>query len=261
MAHFKLVKQFYIRNMYQMKNIIIFSFLLIGVMAFTPKKKINVWLIGDSTMAWKKPENDPESGWGEGLKVFFNGKIVVHNHAASGRSTKSFVSEKRWQAVLDSIQPGDYVVIQFGHNDEKPGAYLHTDPFTTYKEYLKKFVDETRSKKGIPIICSSIVRRHFDGEQNLKNTHGDYIKASSELGAETKTLFIDMEAKSRKLVTELGPEKSKSLFTFCKPGECPRRPNGVQDSTHLNHNGAQQIAALFVEGLKEQKIKLAKFAN
>ena len=134
-----------------MKKVLVFSFLLIVVMGFMPGKKINVWLIGDSTMAWKNPNQEPESGWGEGLKKFFD-KAVVHNHAASGRSTKSFVSEKRWRSVLDSIQPGDYVVIQFGHNDEKPDSFLHTDPFTTYKQYLKKFVDETRLKKGIAII-------------------------------------------------------------------------------------------------------------
>jgi len=248
-------------NYSNMKRLILFSFLLVALMAFRAKKKINIWLIGDSTMAWKKPQNEPESGWGEGLKHFINGRATVHNHAASGRSSKSFVDEKRWQAVLDSIQPGDYVVIQFGHNDEKPAASLHTDPFTTYKEYLKKFVDETRAKKGIPIICSSIIRRHFDSAGNLKNTHGDYIEASRQVAAEANANFIDMEAKSRKLVTEMGPEKSKSLFLFCKPGEYPTRPDGVQDSTHLNHHGSRQIAALFVEGLKEQKIKLKKFTK
>lgn len=244
-----------------MKRVVLFSFLLVALMAFNAKKKINVWLIGDSTMAWKKAQNEPESGWGEGLKHCINSRVIVHNHAASGRSSKSFVDEKKWQAVLDSIQPGDYVIIQFGHNDEKSAALLHTDPFTTYKEYLKKFVEKTRTKKGIPIICSSIIRRHFDSVGFLKNTHGDYIEASRQIATETKTIFIDMEAKSRELVTEMGPEKSKSLFLFCKPGEYPTRPNGVQDSTHLNHYGAQIIASLFVDGLKEQKIKLARFAK
>ncbi|MEO6733561.1 MAG: rhamnogalacturonan acetylesterase [Ferruginibacter sp.] len=244
-----------------MRKVILFSFPLVALMAFNAKKKINVWLIGDSTMAWKKPQNEPESGWGEGLKHFINSRAIVHNHAASGRSTKSFIDEKRWQTIIDSIQPGDYVVIQFGHNDEKPAASLHTDPFTTYKEYLKKFVDETRLKKGIPIICSSIIRRHFDSIGNLKNTHGDYIEASRQIAAETKTIFIDMEARSRKLVTEMGSEKSKSLFLFCNPGEYSTRPTGVQDSTHLNHYGAEVIASLFIDGLKEQKIKLARFAK
>jgi len=229
--------------------------------SFSGKRKINIWLIGDSTMAPKSQSQAPESGWGEAVQLFFKDNAVVHNHAASGRSSKSFVTERRWQAVLDSIQPGDYVVIQFGHNDEKPDTLLHTDPFTTYQQYLKKFVDETRAKKGIPIICSSIVRRHFNSEGQLKNTHGDYIKASRESADMTNTMFIDMEAKSRKLVIDLGPEKSKSLFVFCNPGECPKRPRGAQDSTHLNYYGSQQIAALFIEGLKEQKVNLAKLVQ
>jgi lysophospholipase L1-like esterase len=238
-----------------------FPLVLFMLFSFSGKRKINIWLIGDSTMAAKKPDQQPESGWGEAVQSFFKNDVMVHNHAASGRSTKSFVTEKRWQAVLDSIQPGDYVVIEFGHNDEKPDTLLHTDPFTTYQQYLKKFVDETRAKKGIPVICSSIVRRHFNSEGQLKNTHGDYIKASCELATTTNTVFIDMEARSRKLVTELGPERSKSLFVFCNPGEYPKRPNGTQDSTHLNYYGSQQIAALFIEGLKEQKVKLAKLVQ
>lgn len=244
-----------------MKKILFFSFTFLAVLAFRKENKINIWLIGDSTMAAKKPERDPESGWGVELGKLFKDNVVVHNHAASGRSSKSFVREKRWQVVLDSIQNGDYVVIQFGHNDEKPDSLLHTDPFTTYKEHLKKFVDETRLKGGIPIIGSSIVRRHFNGEGELVNTHGDYIEAARQMAKETKTIFIDMEAKTRKMVTELGPEKSKSLYVFCSPGECPRRKRGVQDSTHLNHYGSQQVALLFVAGLKEQKIQLGKLAK
>jgi lysophospholipase L1-like esterase len=229
------------------------------LIAFTPVKKSNIWMIGDSTMARKKPERDPESGWGEGLKHFVSDKAVVHNVAASGRSTKSFVAEKKWQAVRDSIQPGDYVIIQFGHNDEKPDSLLHTDPFTTYKQYLRQFIDETRAKGGCPIVCSSIVRRHFDEKGRLKDTHGDYIQAAREIAAETQTAFIDMEAHSRKLITDLGPESSKSLFVFCNPGECPRRPRGVQDSTHLNHEGSRKMAALFTEDAKKQKLSLAGF--
>jgi lysophospholipase L1-like esterase len=244
-----------------MRKLLFFSLMLAVVMGFKEEKKINIWMIGDSTMARKNAGQAPESGWGEAVQAFFNENVVVHNYAASGRSTKSFMFEKRWQLVLDSIQPGDYVVIQFGHNDEKPDSSLHTDPFTTYQQYLKKYVDDTRSKNGIPIICASIVRRHFDSSGQLKNTHGDYIKASREIATTTKTIFIDMESKSRRIVTELGQEKSKSLFVFCNPGECLARPNGVQDSTHLNYNGARVIASLFVDALKEQKIALAGFVK
>jgi len=236
----------------------LFPLALLLLTAFTFKEKANIWMIGDSTMAWKKPERAPESGWAEGLKNFVDNNVAVHNHAASGRSSRSFIAEGRWKAVLDSIKPGDYVVIQFGHNDEKPDSLLHTDPFTSYKQFLKKFIDETRSKKGIPLICTSIVRRHFDAQGNLKDTHGDYIKAAREAAIENKTLFIDMEASSRRLVSEMGPETSKSLFVFCQPGECPRRPKGAADSTHLNFEGARQIAALFVRDAKAQKLAIRK---
>ncbi|MGI4863035.1 MAG: hypothetical protein ACRYFZ_03875 [Janthinobacterium lividum] len=135
---------------------------------------------------------------------------------------------------------------------------MHTDAFTSYKQLLKRYIDETRSKGGIPVVCSSIVRRHFAADENLLNTHGDYIQASREAAAENKAYFVDMEAKSRQLVVALGREKSKLLFVYCKPGECPQRVKGVQDSTHLNHEGARQIAGLFAADVKRQKLPLAK---
>ena len=234
--------------------IIIFSFF-----SFSGGRKVHIWLIGDSTMAWKKPERAPESGWGEGLKYFVKGNAVIHNHAASGRSTKSFIAQKRWENVLDSIQKGDFVIIQFGHNDEKKDSNLYAEAGTDFKKNIKKFVDETRAKGGNPIICSSIVRRHFDGKGNLLNTHGDYVKAAHDIAAETKTPFADLEASTRKLVGDLGPENSKSLFVFCAPGECPQRKNGVQDSTHLNEEGSRQVAELFVKEVADKKIAIRKF--
>lgn len=237
----------------------IYLFLLIPVMAFKMEEKVNVWLVGDSTMAAKKTGQQPESGWGVELSHCFNkDRVLVHNHAASGRSSKSFLKEKRWQVVLDSIRPGDYVVIQFGHNDEKPDSALHTDASTTFKQLLKRYIAETRSKGATPIVCSSIVRRHFNAQNQLKDTHGEYIPATREVAEETSTAFVDMEFKTRKLVSELGPEKSKSLFVFCKPGECPARPRGVEDSTHLNSYGARQVAMLFLEGIKELHLPIAK---
>ncbi len=228
-------------------SLVVFAFFLFS---FSPARKVTIWMIGDSTMALKKKERNPESGWGVEFKLFVNENAIVNNRAASGRSSKSFVAEKRWLVVLDSIQPGDYVIIQFGHNDEKEDSLLHTDAKTTYKQYLKKFIDETRSKGANPVICSSIVRRHFDGNGKLLDTHGDYISASREIANETNTPFIDMEAISRQLVSELGPERSKTLYTMRK---------GVLDSTHLNHDGARQIAELFVSSVKKYKLSLANF--
>lgn len=224
------------------------AFLLVSFSS--ENKKISIWMIGDSTMAYKKPERNPESGWGVEFKEFVKENADVHNCAASGRSTKSFVAEKRWKVVLDSIQPGDYVIIQFGHNDAKADSLLHTDAGTTYKQFLRKFIEETRLKGGNPIVCSSIVRRHFNGKGKLLDTHGAYIKASYEIAKETKTPFVDMEKSTRKLVRKLGVENSIALFTMKKSG---------LDSTHLCHNGARQVASLFVNGAKKQKLEIAKY--
>jgi lysophospholipase L1-like esterase len=229
---------------------------VILILSFKGTEKVNVWMIGDSTMANKKAETAPETGWGMVMQEFFKEGVKVHNHAVNGRSSKSFMSEGRWKSVYDSLKKGDYVIIQFGHNDEKPDSVRHTEPLTTYKQILKLYIDEARSKEAIPIVCSSIVRRHFDSAGNLKDTHGDYIKAAHEIADETGTPFIDMEAKTRQLVTELGREKSKSLFLFSKPGEYATRPTGVQDSTHLNNYGAHQVANLFIDGVRELKLPL-----
>lgn len=222
---------------------------------------MNIWMIGDSTMANKKSEVAPETGWGMVLQGFFNEEIKVHNHAVNGRSSKSFMSEGRWKSVYDSLKPGDYVIIQFGHNDEKTDSVRHTEPFTTYKQQMKTYIDQARSKEAIPVICSPIVRRHFDAAGNLIDTHGYYIKAAREIAAETNTPFVDMEAKTRKLVADLGPERSKSLYLFCKPGEFATRPDGVKDSTHLNNYGAHQVANLFVEGIKELQLPVALYLS
>jgi len=240
------------------KTLLLLFLAAITILSFKKAEKVNIWMIGDSTMASKKPERAPESGWGVAMSEFVKSNALVRNHAASGRSTKSFIDEKRWKAVYDSIRPGDYVIIEFGHNDEKPDSTLHTDPYTTYQQNLKRFVDETRSKGGIPIICSSIVRRHFDGKGNLLNSHGEYINAARLIAEQTHTSYVDMEALTRQVVSKMGPEASKSLYTFCKPGEYKGRRNGVQDSTHLNFDGARRVAGLFVNETKRMKLPISK---
>ncbi len=232
-------------------NLIIIM-MLAGILLSCGNKpeSIDIWLIGDSTMAWKKPERAPESGWGEGLKHFVGSNAKVHNHAASGRSTKSFIDEGRWQNVLDSLSANDFVIIQFGHNDEKTKEKLHTVPFGSFQENLKKFIDESRAKRAVPIICSSIVRRHFNTDGRLKDTHGDYIAAARKIASDTKTPYIDMEALSRKLVEELGPQASKDIYNYT---------GRKQDSTHLSISGAEVVAGLFVKGVKAANLSLGQF--
>ncbi|MDN3669488.1 rhamnogalacturonan acetylesterase [Echinicola jeungdonensis] len=232
-----------------MKKLLIAFLAIVLLGSFRHDEELSIWLIGDSTMARKSPTRDPESGWGVPLQDLFIDRAKVHNHAASGRSSKSFVDEKRWEAVRNSIHPGDYVVIQFGHNDEKEKESLHTDPNSTYKDYLKKFVVETLKRKGIPIICSPIVRRHFDESGKLLDTHEEYVDAAEEVAKENNVIYIDMEAKTRELVEKLGPEGSKKLYNYKK-----------KDNTHLNHYGSRKVAELFAEGLREkQNLRLAQW--
>lgn len=220
---------------------------------------VNVWMIGDSTMSIKEAKSRPETGWGESVQQFMNESATVHDHAMNGRSSRSFISEGRWQNVFDSIQAGDFVIIQFGHNDQKPDTLRHTDPFSTYKQTIKFYIEQSRSKGANPIVCSSIVRRHFDSTGTLIDTHGDYIVAAKEIAVETNTPYVDMEKLSRKLVSDLGPEKSKQLYKFFEPGQFPNYPNGKQDSTHLNPEGAKAIASLFVEEVENLNLPLKEY--
>lgn len=226
--------------------IILFSIVLLE--SCNQQKKVNIWLVGDSTMAAKKASRYPESGWGEGLKMYTNKKATIHNHAASGRSSLSFIKEKRWLAVLDGLQESDFVIIQFGHNDQKQNPKLYTEPFGSFKENIRKIIDKTREKGANPIVCSSIVRRQFNDDGSLKDTHGDYIIAAKKVASETNTPYVDMETITRKLVTQMGPNKSKEIFNYT---------SRKQDSTHVNIHGAEIIAGRFVHQTKVQDLHIS----
>ncbi len=236
--------------------------LSIVLLSFTVEEKrpVHIFMIGDSTMANKKPSALPETGWGQVLPEFFNmDSVVIDNHAVNGRSSKSFLGENRWEPVISQVQPGDYVIIQFGHNDQKPDEERHTDPFTTYTDNLLKYINETREKGGIPIICTSIVRRHFDEEGNLEDSHKDYLKAVRKIAKKEKVLFLDLEAKTREVEEEMGPDESKYLHVFVKPGVYPNRPEGKEDNTHLSQLGAHTVAKLAVDEMKKLDIPLVKY--
>ena len=235
------------------KNIILLSLLLFAF-SYQEQRPVHIFMVGDSTMANKKPETNPERGWGQTLQQFFNDDVVVSNHARNGRSSKSFIDEGLWKAVLDSLQPGDYVIIQFGHNDEKKDSARHTDPYTTYKANLEKYVNETRSKGAFPILCTSIVRRKFDERGNLMDTHGDYPAVTRKVAKEMNVPLLDLQISTMKLVSALGPEKSKVLYLNAAPGEYPNRPNGVHDDTHLCIEGAKVVDEMAIEEMKCLKL-------
>ena len=222
-----------------------FSFL-----GFTTRRTPVLFLIGDSTMANKDLRGgNTERGWGMVLPGFLPESVKVENHAKNGRSSRSFIAEGRWQKVYDAICPGDYVFIQFGHNDQKPDTLRHTDPETTYKANLRRYISDTRSKGGIPVLFTSIARRLFDDKGHLVDTHGRYIDAMKEVAAETHTVLIDMNARSKALFEAAGVEGTKQIFNHVAPNTQAFRPEGKLDDTHFSIAGARQLAAIAVEEL------------
>ncbi len=239
--------------------------------------EFTVFMIGDSTMANKDTTGGKqERGWGMVLQQYFDNKVLVDNHAVNGRSSKSFIDEGRWDKVLAKIKPGDYVFIQFGHNDEKPQPERHTDPGTTFDDNLRKFVNETRSKGGIPVLFNAVVRRNFaikqqknDDDEKLRNLdakvggnviegdtlydpHGDYRIAPANVAKELGVTFIDAQAITHELEQGLGSEASKKLHMIFAPGEHPSLPNGRWDNTHYNIYGANQVALLLIKAVGDE---------
>jgi lysophospholipase L1-like esterase len=221
------------------------------------KNKIKVYLIGDSTMAIKEVKAYPETGWGMPFAYFFDSSVVVDNRAKNGRSTRTFLSENLWQPVADNLKEGDYVFIQFGHNDESKDK---TDRYTTpehYKSNLIKFINETRSKKAFPVLLTPVSRRYFDSSGRIRETHILYSKLVEEVAAQYKVPFIDADKKSRELYQKLGSEYSKLLFLQLEPNEHPNYPEGKIDNTHFNELGARKVAQIVLAGIKDLKLDLA----
>lgn len=270
-----------------MKKIIFTAFsaiLVLLAMTSATKRPVTLFIIGDSTAANKDISNDKqERGWGMELQGFFTDKILVENHAVNGRSSKSFIDEGRWQTVLERIQPGDYVFIQFGHNDEKPQEARHTDPGTTFDANLRKFVIETKEKGGIPVLLNAVVRRNFylkpekqDDDELLRNTtykgekvnsdtlvdtHGAYILSPRHVAEETGTVFIDANRITHDIEQSLGVEGSRKLHMWFKPGEHPSLPDGRQDNTHYNVYGAHVVAAAISKAIAQAIPALAKYVR
>lgn len=232
-----------------MKKYILVTFFITSV-CFA--QKTTVYCIGDSTMANKKdPDRNPEHGWAQVLQPFFTDKIVIENKAVNGRSTKSFIDEKRWDSVYKKLKKGDYVLIEFGHNDEKiEDSARYTNPHTAYRYNLIRFVKETREKGAFPVLLTSITRRNFNEKGVLVPTHGDYPLETRLTAQEYKVPFIDMEYYTEKLEQSYGPEKSKELHLHYKAGENPYYEKDKADDTHLSLKGAKSVAQIFVEQLK-----------
>lgn len=259
-------------------------FILLLLSAFKSERVITVFMIGDSTMADKVlTGGNPERGWGHVLPGFFTEDVRIENHARNGRSSKSFINEGLWKTVVDRIKPGDYVFIQFGHNDEKADESRHTDAGTTFDANLRRFVKETRDKGGIPVLFNSIVRRNFRENKDavaeddvhrdqsaqvkqaegdvLIDTHGKYLDSPRNVAQEMGVIFIDMNKITHDLVQGMGAEASKKLFMWIPANTVAACPKGREDNTHLNVHGARVIASLTVDAIGKQIPELSKYVR
>ncbi len=243
--------------------ILISACILIGCKANLHHKKITIFAAGDSTMATKiEPDKNPEHGWVQVLPQYFTTEVEIVNAAVNGRSSKSFRDKGNWKTVYENLKPGDFVLIQFGHNDAKetdPERY--TNPQTEYRYNLMRYIEEVKSKGAHPIILSSIARRKFNKEGVLLDAHGNYTLIARLVADEMKVPFIDMQYLTENLEKSYGVENSKKLHLHFQKGENAYFPDGKIDDTHLSELGANEVAKLFVAELKRKKLALAKYVK
>lgn len=205
-----------------------------------------VYLAGDSTVTDQPAE--PGASWGQMLPRFLSG-VAVANHAESGETLKSFLTGLRLAKILTRLKAGDWLFIQFGHNDEKkqwPQTYV--EAHTTYKAYLKAYVAEARLRGATPVLVTSMQRRNFDAQGRIRNTHGDYPQAVREVAAEEKVALIDLERASVAFYEALGPDKAPLAFSA-----------GGKDATHHDNYGAYELAKCVVQGIRDAHLPLAQF--
>jgi lysophospholipase L1-like esterase len=237
------------------------SFFLIAALLFAlakpmDKKRITIFMAGDSTMSVKETKAYPETGWGMPFQYFFDSSVIIVNKAKNGRSTKTFISEGLWESIITNVKEGDYVFIEFGHNDEsKEKVERYTTP-DEYKTNIIRFINETKLKKGVPFLLTPVSRRKFSKEGIAQQTHEIYSTIIREIVKETGVLFIDLDEKTRLLYQQFGEQNSKLLFNQLKPGEHPNYPDGKEDNTHYNEMGARLTAQIVLAELKLQKSEL-----
>jgi len=236
--------------------VLLFLIIIILFVGWFPQTQSRIFLIGDSTMADKPLVDNPEHGWGQMLPLFFTRNVQIFNHARNGRSTKSFIAEGRWKAIFDQLQAGDYVFIQFGHNDaKKEDTTRFAAPRPDYQNNLLKFIQEAREKQAIPVLLTPVTRRDFDTTGQFVGTHGDYPAVVKEVAKEQNVPLIDLFEKSKNIVKALGNEKSKPLYLNGVKKEF-RNWDRKRDNTHFTRSGAIQMASLIVEGIKELHLPL-----
>ncbi|MFH0990592.1 MAG: GDSL-type esterase/lipase family protein [bacterium] len=219
---------------------------------------ITIHLIGDSTMADKPLIDNPEHGWGQMFPLYFSNRVKIQNHARNGRSTKSFINQGLWEKVYNQLKPGEYLFIQFGHNDSKvEDTARYASPQGDYKTNLLFFIRKAREKQAIPILLTPVNRRGFDSKGAFVDKHGEYPDVVREVARQERVPLIDLHQRSKDLLVKVGPEKSKELFLWIKPNEYAALPQGKEDNTHFTRIGALTIAGLAADGVRDLPLPLA----
>lgn len=221
---------------------------------------VTLHLVGDSTMSDKPNLAYPERGWGQLLPAFLLPQLKVVNHAANGRSTRRFLNEGRWQLLLSELGKGDYVLIQFGHNDSKasdPERFAAAD--TDYQHFLKQYIAQVQEKGAIPLLASSICRRNFAVDGHLTHDLAAYASATAKVANEAQISYFDLHKLSCDFWQQLGVADSQPYFIQVPAGLYQKFPEGKVDNTHLSVQGASRIAQFFVQELKRQQHPLASY--
>jgi len=222
------------------------------------ERAITVYLAGDSTVTDQVKE--PYCSWGQMLPRFFKAGVAVANHAESGEALKSFTGEKRLEKIMDLLKQGDYLFIQFAHNDQKKeGAYAA--PFTEYKEYLKSYIAQARQRGAFPVLVTSMLRRRFDAEERIINSLEEYPEAMRQTAVEEKVPLIDLFSMSKSLFEALGPETSKKAFLHYAAGTFADQPEELKDDTHFSAYGGYELAKCIVEGIRVNRLGLTRFLH
>ena len=223
-----------------------------------------IFIAGDSTAANKlKRAPHPERGWGQLFKEFVVAPAKLDNRAKDGRSTKSFIDEQLWSQLVADLKPGDWVILQFGHNDEKlDKPALGAPARGAYRDNLLRFIREIRAHGANPVLATSVARRKWDeAGARLVDTHGDYPVVVRELAAEEKVPLLELNRLTSRMEEEAGVEGSKKFHLWFAPGENSAVAKGIQDDTHYSELGARRVAALAAAEIHRMKLPLAEWVK
>jgi lysophospholipase L1-like esterase len=218
---------------------------------------ITIYIAGDSTAAMKLPEKKPEMGWGEAFQAYFKEIVKIENRAINGRSTKSFINEGHLAKIENSIQPGDYLIIQFGHNDQKiEDPERGTLPYGDYQDNLSQFIQVAYQKDAYPLLLTSVTRRKFENNKIDSMSVGDYPQAMIQFAKKNHVPVLDIHKITNEFMGKIGDEESKKYYLHVPLGQSDNYPEGITDNTHFNEEGAKKVAQLIIEAIKQSNLPL-----